>query len=265
MRFRQACITTASTLVLAHIPAFALVNGGVANSQDSQVEIAQSAPITAEDALKSVRFVTTSKFIVMPVFDKTGSTAQYGSAGGQITVTNEFATEVLNDAIRDAGATTISWFKVNAEMNKKFGQTGINRADLTNDSFIPELIQVAKKMGVKYIVRPVLLNITDGTSTETSLNPAGFIPYIGIFAGTTKSKTTSSATVTVKVDIISTVEEDIIGSKRFDGSVRDEKTSSGYNWSSGGAVSSGGMSAMTRGAMFDAIFQTVDFIKSKVN
>lgn len=75
----------------------------------------------AEDALRSVRFITRAKFIVMPVFDKSGSSLQYGSAGGSMTTTNEFATEVLNDSIREAGANTVSWFKVNAAMNKKFG------------------------------------------------------------------------------------------------------------------------------------------------
>ncbi len=231
----------------------------------SASENLQLVASNAQDALRSIRFTTSSRFIVMPVFDRSGSAAKFGSAGGTTSVTNEFATEVLNDAIRDAGATTISWFRVNSEMNKKFGQTGLNRSDLTNDSFIPELIQVGKQMGARYIIRPVILNITDSTSTETSLNPAGFIPYVGIFAGSTRSKTRASSTVTMKVDIISTTEEDIIGSKTFEGAVRDEKTSSGYSWAASVSSSSGGMSAMTKGAMYDAIFKSVDFIKSRVN
>ena len=85
----------------------------------------------------------------MPVFDKSSSSMQYGSVGGSMTTTNEFATEVLNDSIREAGATTVSWFKVNVAMNKIFGQTGFNRADLTNDSFIPELMEVGKTLGVR--------------------------------------------------------------------------------------------------------------------
>ena len=83
----------------------------------------------AKDALQNIRFTTKSKFILMPVFDKTGTSSQYGSAGGTVSTTNEFATEVLNDALRQSGATTVSWFKVNAAMNKKFGQDGLNRAD----------------------------------------------------------------------------------------------------------------------------------------
>jgi len=239
--------------------------GGNKAVDDSRTGNLHLVANSAQDALRSIRFTTSSRFIVMPVFDKSGSTSQFGSAGGTTSVTNEFATEVLNDAIRDAGATTISWFRVNSEMNKKFGQTGLNRSDLTNDSFIPELIQVGKQMGARYIIRPVVLNITDSTSTETSLNPAGLIPYVGIFAGSTRSKTRASSTVTLKVDIISTIEEDIIGSRTFEGAVRDEKTSSGYNWSASVSSSSGGMSAMTRGAMYDAIFKSVDFIKSRVN
>ena len=219
---------------------------------------------TAEDALRSVRFVTRSKFIVMPVFDKSGSSQQYGSAGGSVTTTNEFATEVLNDTMREAGATTVSWFKVNSAMNKKFGQTGLNRADLTNDSFIPELMEIGKNMGVKYIIRPVILNMTDSSSTSSSVNPAVMIPVFGAFAGN-KTKTVQSATVTIKIDIISTLEEDIIGARRFEGAVRDQKTSSGFSYSYGASMSSGGMSASAKGALFDAIYQSVDFISSKVD
>lgn len=230
--------------------------------------VAQSSNETAsqaEDALRSIRFVTTSKFIVMPVFDKTGSTSQYGSAGGSVSITNEFATEVLNDSIREAGATTVSWFKVNAAMNKKFGQTGLNRADLTNDSFIPELMEIGKSMGVKYIIRPVILNMTDSTATETGVNPAAFVPVFGMFSGGTKTKTKKSATVTLKIDIISVPAQDIIGAKRFEGAVRDEKTSSGFSYSYGASTSTGGMSAMSKGALFDAIYQAVDFISEKVD
>ena len=220
---------------------------------------------SAEDALRSIRFITRSKFIVMPVFDKSGSSSQYGSAGGSTSTTNEFATEVLNDSIREAGATTVSWFKVNAAMRKKFGQTGLVRSDLTNDSFIPELMEIGKQMGVKYIIRPVILNITDSSSTQTSTNPAAFVPVFGMFASSTKVKTKSSATVTLKIDIISTSVDDIIGSKRFEGAVRDQKTSSGYSFSYGNSSSSGGMTAMTKGALYDAIYQAVDFISDKVD
>ena len=232
------------------------------NAQTSSVPAEKEQ--SAEDALRSIRFVTRSKFIVMPVFDKSGSSQQYGSAGGSVTTTNEFATEVLNDTMRESGATTISWFKVNSAMNKKFGQTGLNRADLTNDSFIPELMEIGKGMGVKYIIRPVILNMTDSSSTSTSVNPAVMIPVFGAFAGN-RTKTVQSATVTIKIDIISTVEEDIIGARRFEGAVRDAKTSSGFSYSYGGSMSTGGMSASAKGALYDAIYQSVDFISSKVD
>jgi curli biogenesis system outer membrane secretion channel CsgG len=238
-------------------------------------QIAFSSQIKAEpakapiqtDALQNIRFSTKSKFILMPVFDKTGSTSQYGSAGGNVTLTNEFATEVLNDAIREAGATTISWFKVNAAMNKKFGQEGINRADLTNDMFIPELISIGKTMGVKYIVRPALLNISSSSSTETSVNPAAFVPVFGMFAGATKTKTKKDATVTLKIDIISVAQDDIIGTARFEGAVRQQKESGAFGTYSfdTSAYTGGGMSADTKAAMFDAIDKAVDFIASKVN
>jgi hypothetical protein len=234
------------------------------------IDIARAEPSTApvqKDALQNIRFSTKSKFILMPVFDKTGSSAQYGSAGGNVSLTNEFATEVLNDAIREAGATTISWFKVNSAMNKKFGQEGLNRADLTNDMFIPELITIGKSMGVKYIVRPALLNISSSSSTETSVNPAAFVPVFGMFAGATKTKTKKDATVTLKIDIISVAQDDIIGTARFEGAVRQQKESGPFGTYSfdTSAYTGGGMSADTKAAMFDAIDKAVDFIASKVN
>ena len=243
----------------------AQVRGSESNTRSNDTAAPVQPSASAEDALRSIRFITRAKFIVMPVFDKSGSSMQYGSAGGSMTTTNEFATEVLNDSIREAGATTISWFKVNAAMNKKFGQTGLNRADLTNDSFIPELMEVGKTLGARYIIRPVILNQTDSSSTETRTNPAAFVPVVGMFARSTKTKTKSSATVTLKIDIISIKEEDIIGAKRFEGAVRDEKTSSGYSYSYGATSSTGGMSAMAKGALYDAIFQAVDFISDKVD
>lgn len=243
----------------------AQVRGSESNTRSNDTAAPVQPSASAEDALRSIRFITRAKFIVMPVFDKSGSSMQYGSAGGSMTTTNEFATEVLNDSIREAGATTISWFKVNAAMNKKFGQTGLNRADLTNDSFIPELMEVGKNLGARYIIRPVILNQTDSSSTETRANPAAFVPVVGMFARSTKTKTKSSATVTLKIDIISIKEEDIIGAKRFEGAVRDEKTSSGYSYSYGATSSTGGMSTMAKGALYDAIFQAVDFISDKVD
>ena len=180
--------TGVSSSIVPH--QLAQVRGSERNERDSRSK-SSSAPAqpsaSAEDALRSIRFITRAKFIVMPVFDKSGSSMQYGSAGGSMTTTNEFATEVLNDTIREAGATTISWFKVNAAMNKKFGQTGLNRADLTNDSFIPELMEVGKTLGARYIIRPVILNMTDSSSTETKTNPAAFVPIVGMFASSTKT------------------------------------------------------------------------------
>ena len=243
----------------------AQVRGAERNTRSNDSVTPVEPAASAEDALRSIRFVTRAKFIVMPVFDKSGSSMQYGSAGGSMTTTNEFATEVLNDSIREAGATTISWVKVNSAMNKKFGQTGLNRADLTNDSFIPELMEVGKTLGARYIIRPVILNMTDTSSTETKTNPAAFVPVFGMFASSTKTKTKSSATVTLKVDIISIREEDIIGAKRFEGAVRDEKTSSGFSYSYGASSSMGGMSAKAKGALYDAIYQAVDFISDKVD
>ena len=85
----------------------AQVRGSERNERDSRSK-SSSAPVqpsaSAEDALRSIRFITRAKFIVMPVFDKSGSSMQYGSSGGSMTTTNEFATEVLNDSIHDLDA-----------------------------------------------------------------------------------------------------------------------------------------------------------------
>lgn len=258
-----------SKTAFAAIIGFSLVSSPlmVWSQEKSSAQSAAAEPAGQKDALQNIKFTTKSKFILMPVFDKTGNSTQYGSAGGSTSTTNEFATEVLNDAIRQAGATTISWFKVNAAMNKKFGQTGLNRADLTNDSFIPDLVAVAKTMKVKYIIRPAILNISSTSSTETSVNPAGFIPVFGMFAGSTKTKTQKNATVTIKVDIISVAQDDIIGTARFEGAVRQQKESGpfgGYSFDTS-AYSGGGMTADAKAAMFDAIDKAVDFIASKVN
>jgi len=235
----------------------------ISQAEAVEVQLAQQKAVI-KDALQSYKFNTKSKFVLMPVFDKTGSSSQYGSAGGQAATTNEFATEAMNDAIREAGATTVAWFKVNAAMNKKMGQEGLNRANLTNDMFIPELCQVAKTMGVRYIIRPILLNMTEEASSATSVNPAAFIPYVGIFARPTKTETKKSATVTLKVEIISVAQEEIIGAQRFEGAVRQQNKDAdpaSYSTSS----SSGGMSADIRSALYDSITQSVDFIASKVN
>ena len=255
---RQLALLIAAPLSLSLIAPLAIAQTG--NSKEPT-----SAKTT--DSLQNIRFTTKSKFILMPVFDKTGNSAQYGSAGGTVSTTNEFATEVLNDALRQSGATTISWFKVNAAMNKKFGQNGLNRADLTNDMFIPDLVSVAKTMGVKYIVRPAVLNIDTQASTETSINPVAFIPVFGMFAGATKTTNKKSATVTIKVDIISVAADDIIGTARFEGAVREKKESTpfgGYSFDTS-AYSGGGMNGDAKAAMYDAIDKAVDFIASKVN
>lgn len=245
-------------LILASSPIF--LNSPV---RAVDFELAQQQT-QSKDALQSFKFNTKTKFVLMPVFDKTGSSSQYGSAGGQVATTNEFATEAMNDAIREAGATTIAWFKVNAAMNKKMGQEGLNRANLTNDMFIPELCQVAKTMGVRYLVRPILLNMTEESSSSTSVNPAAFIPYVGIFARPTKTETKKAATVTLKVEIISVAQEEIIGAQRFEGAVRQQnKDANPASWAN--SSSTGGMSADMRSALYDAITQSVDFISSKVN
>ena len=84
-----------------------------------------------------------------------------------------------------------------------------------------------------------------------------------MFASSTKTK--KSATVTLRIYIISISAENIIGAKRFERAVRDEKTSAGYSYSYGARSSTGGMSAMAKGTLFDVIYHAVDCISDKVD
>jgi len=100
--------------------------------------------------------------------DKTGT-----MMGGGPTK-NEFCTETLNQLIRDGGAKTVSWFKVNSQLQKVVNSSSSPaqtnpflsgssmgstlRVDYTNDMYIPELIEASKILGAKYIVRPIVLN-----------------------------------------------------------------------------------------------------------
>jgi hypothetical protein len=88
-----------------------------------------------------------------------------------------------------------------------------------------------------------------------------------MFAGATKTTNKKSATVTIKIDIISVAADDIIGTARFEGAVRQKKESTpfgGYSFDTS-AYAGGGMNGDAKAAMYDAIDKAVDFIASKVN
>ena len=43
------------------------------------------------------------------------------------------------------------------------------RMDYTNDMYIPELIIASKKLGAKYIVRPIVLNKESNTQNQSEM------------------------------------------------------------------------------------------------
>ena len=217
------------------------------------------------DRLKNVSFTTKGKIILMPCRDKSGNQMMGASSE------NDFCTETFNQLVRDGGARTVSWFKVNSALKKTidagkstasnpfFSSTNIG-ADYTNDSYIPELIKTGKVLGAKYIIRPVILN-KDSTQSSDMRVRTGFM---GIGAGVSSSSETN-ASATIKIDVISVAEEDIIGSRSFSGSI-SEKQSGGFgSKSSAYSAAYGGMDAPTRAAVTEAIYKSVEYISDRMN
>ena len=242
---------------------------------------ANSIPAIAEesqDKVKNVTFTTKDAVVLMPCMDKTGTSAQVQGAGAmQMSTKNEFCTEILNQLIRDGGAKTVSWFKVNKKLQQVVNSSWLNpfglgadkkaRMDLTSDIYIPELITASKALRAKYIVRPIVLN-KDSTTNTSNKGPgaAAMIPYVGMFAGRSKTETTKSSNVTVKFDIISVPEEDIVATRTFSGDVNTSRKQSGYSFEmSNQSFNAGGMDAGTRAAMTDALYKGVEYLADRIN
>ena len=95
-----------------------------------------------------------------------------------------------------------------------YGAVGNSNAQsLVNDSNIIELIAVAKSLGARYIIRPIILKASSTQNASTSINPMGAV--FGI--GSTRTKVENNSEVDIKVEIISTSQEDIIASRTFTG------------------------------------------------
>lgn len=232
----------------------------------------------AEDRIKNVTFTTNSAVVLMPCMDKTGT-----MMGGGPTK-NEFCTETLNQLIRDGGAKTISWFKVNAKLQQIVNNTsqgsnpffsgssmGSNlRVDYTNDMYIPELIKASKKLKAKYIVRPIVLNKESNRESQSEVggvNPAILVPVVGGFLGQNRPKNTVTKTsnVTIKFDIIGVKEEDIIATRSFSGDVNTTKKTKGYSYDTNAFGAMSGMDSGTRTAMTDAIYQGIEYLAERIN
>lgn len=221
-----------------------------------------------QDKLKNVSFSTKGSIILMPCRDKSGNQLM------GMSTENEFCTETFNQLVRDGGAKTITWFKVNAALQKLLDSgkknssgnpflsgtnMGASRGDYTNDSYIPELIKAGKTLGAKYVVRPVVLNKESVQSSNTKVS----MGFMGFGAGA-KTETEKKANVTIKVDIIGIADQDIIGSKSFAGSVSEKKSSgAGYEIDQSGGA--GGMDGPTRAAMMEAIYKAVEYVSERMN
>jgi len=201
---------------------------------------------SSRDSLSGFRFSTRHKVVLMPVQDK---------SGGQAAALTDFATEVFNQTIRNGGVRTIAWFKVQRQLQNTLSGGGVgggvnnvagiqNSANpyamqmqqmqmlqmrnmgmygsmgnsgaqsLVNDSNIIELIAVAKSLGARYIIRPIILKASSTQNATTSINPMG--AFLGV-GSSTRTKVENNSEVDIKVEIISTSQEDIIASRTFTG------------------------------------------------
>ena len=225
-----------------------------------------------EDKIRNVTFATNASVVLMPCMDKSGNAVM------GMPTKNEFCTEVLNQLIRDGGARTVSWFKVNKELQKVVngGWFGIGgggnkqeKKDLTGDLYLNELIIASKRLRAKYIVRAVVLN-KDSVSSTTNKGPgaAAYVPYVGLFANKSgRSETKKSSNVTIKFDVISIPEEDIVATRTFTGDVNTVKKQQGYGGfeMSNASFNMGGMDAGTRAAMTDALYKGVEYLADRIN
>lgn len=175
-------------------------------AQTTQKIVPKAASPGNSEALRGIRSTTRSKIVLMPVTDKSGQ----GSS------LDDFASEVLNQALLNGGISTVPWFRVNKAL-KQAMQGGNpyavrSSSGAVSDENIPELISTSKKLGARYILRPVILSQSQNSEVSTGLTVGMLFGF-----GGPSVKRSDSATVTVKLDIISTLEEDIIASKTFTG------------------------------------------------
>ena len=232
----------------------------------------------SKETLRGIRYHTKRKVVLMPVTSASGSAASpYGvpvpGAGADL---SGFATEIMNQSFRNEGIKTVAWFKVSKKLKEllvsqnnsqqqmmmnMYGQQG----SIVNDENLNEVIQVAKDFSACYVVRPVILKSSSNSNTKTSYNPVGLALGFGGLAGSTK--TTSNAEIDLKIDIISTREEDIIASKTFSGrsALVSKDRANVLDGITGSSIFSGGsQSDQTRIAFYDTIDKIVEFLEDKM-
>ena len=232
----------------------------------------------SKETLRGIRYHTKRKVVLMPVTSASGSAASpYGvpvpGAGADLT---GFATEIMNQSFRNEGIKTVAWFKVSKKLKELLASQNNNQqqmmmnmygqqGSIVNDENLNEVIQVAKDFSACYVVRPVILKSSSNSNTKTSYNPVGLALGFGGLAGSTK--TTSNAEIDLKIDIISTREEDIIASKTFSGrsALVSKDRANVLDGITGSSIFSGGsQSDQTRIAFYDTIDKIVEFLEDKM-
>lgn len=245
------------------VAAFAAIAFAVSFSSDALAQKSKAkATGTGEassETLRGIKSTTARKVILMPVTDKSGQ----GSALA------EFATEVINQSVRNGGISTVAWFKVEKQMKSLLGGGNpyayAGAGGLTSDANMNELITAGKKLGARYILRSVILKQSENSQSETKVSPT-----VGMFFGfggpSVKTEVKNDAEVDVKVDIISTRDEDIIASKTFSGRSREvtKDRANRLDGITGMQVFSGGSSMdATKVAFYDTIDKLVEFLQDK--
>lgn len=250
-RLRQATLALAAAT-------FALSISGNALAQQPQAKPVTVTPASSE-SLRGIRPTTARKVILMPVSDKSGQ----GSS------LSEFATEVINQSVRNGGISTVAWFKVEKALRGVLGGGNpyaiAGSGNLTSDSNLVELIAVGKKLGARYILRPVIMKESANSQATTKYKPT-----LGMFFGfggpSVETEVKSDAEVDVLVDIISTVEEEIIASKTFSGRSREvtKDRANRLDGITGMQMFSGGSTMdATKIAFYDTIDKLVEFMQDK--
>ena len=233
----------------------------------------------SNETLRGIRSHTNRKVVLMPITSATGNANPYmgammgtSSNGAELT---GFATEIMNQSFRNEGIKTVAWFKVSKKLkevlNTSSGNSysGVNiyggNQTQVNDENLNEVIEVAKELDACYVVRPVILKASNTSNTQTSYNPVGIALGFGGLAGS--SKTTNNAEIDIKIDIISTREEDIIASKTFSGRSAQvtKKRANTLDGITGSNLFSGGSSNdQLRIAFYDTIDKIVEFLEDKM-
>ena len=116
-----------------------------------------------------------------------------------------------------------------------------------------------------------LINLNKESNRESQsdvggVNAAILVPVVGGFLGQRKPKSTvtKSSNVTIKFDIISVPEEDIVATRSFSGDVNTTKETRGFSYDTNAFGAASGMDAGTRTAMTDAIYQGVEYLAERI-